>query len=335
MLTTVSLVGTRFARKASQLSLACSMIFVTLTGSGPAVAQDPGSERCSSTSYALARACQSGIQEDFWEVLANCQNMPDEADRTDCQQEVRDDRSEAGEECEDVFEAREGVCALIGQDAYDPDFAPANFVDPDDIGGSVTPNSYLPLVPGARWVLEGDGETITVVVTDKTKLIEGVTCRVVNDVVQEDGVVREDTDDWFAQHVNGDVWYCGEEVKDFESFEGDEPEEPELVAIDGSFKIGREGAKPGILIRANPQVGEAYRQEFHVGNAEDVVEVLSITGTESAPAASCNNTCLVTRDFTPLDPGSEENKYYAPGVGLIVEVDNEGNRVELTEFSIP
>ena len=335
MLTTVSFVsfiGPRFGWKAAQLTLVCSLV---LMGSGSAVADHLGANRCSLTSYALARACQSEIQDDFWEVIANCQNMSDDADRTDCQQEARADRSEAGEECKDVFEAREEVCGLIGQAAYDPDFSPANFVDPDDIGGSVTPNPYLPLIPGARWVLEGDGEVITIVVTSETKLIEGVTCRVVNDVVVADGVLKEDTDDWFAQHVNGDIWYCGEEVKDYESFEGDKPEDPELVAIDGSFKIGRDGAKPGTLILAAPQVGDVYRQEFHVGNAEDFVEVLSITGTESTPVASCNSTCLVTRDFSPLDPGAEENKYYAPGVGLIVEVDNEGGRVELTEFSIP
>jgi hypothetical protein len=297
--------------------------------------QPSESNRCSLTSHALRKACRNDIQDDFWETIAACQNESDTADRADCIQDARDVRNEAGDECRDQFDAREEVCELVGQAAHDPDFAPANFVDPDDIGDTITPNPYLPLIPGARWVLEGDGETVTVVVTDKVKLIEGVLCRVVNDVVQEDGVVREDTDDWFAQHQNGDVWYCGEEVKDFESFEGDEPEEPELVSIDGSFKVGREGAKPGILIRANPQVGEAYRQEFHVAEAEDVVEVLSITGTESVPAASCDGTCLVTRDFTPLEPGPEENKYYAPGVGLILEVDNEGNRVELVEFSIP
>ena len=76
-------------------------------------------------------------------------------------------------------------------------------------------------------------------------------------------------------------------------------------------------------------------REFAIGEAEDVAEVISTTGTESVPVASCNNTCLVTRDFAPLDPGVNENKYYAPGIGLILEIDAEGNRVELTEFSIP
>jgi hypothetical protein len=186
-----------------------------------------------------------------------------------------------------------------------------------------------------QWVLEGGDEVITDTVTDETKLIEGVTCRVVRDVVEEDGVLIELTDDWYAQDLAGNVWYCGELARNFESFEGDAPEDPELVDIEGSFKVGRDGAKPGILMLANPQVGVAYRQEVALGDAEDVAEVTSITGTEAVPAASCDGDCVVTRDFTPLEPGGDEMKYYAPGVGLILEVDAEGNRVELTGLVTP
>ena len=74
-------------------------------------------------------------------------------------------------------------------------------------------------------------------------MIDGVTCHVVNDVVEEDGEVIENTDDWYAQHVNGDIWYCGEIARDFETFEGDDPDDPELVEIEGSFKTGRDGDK--------------------------------------------------------------------------------------------
>jgi hypothetical protein len=82
-------------------------------------------------------------------------------------------------------------------------------------------------------------------------------------------------------------------------------------------------------------VGDAYRQEVSLGDAEDVAEVISITGSESTPGASCDGTCLVTRDFTPLEPGVEETKYYAPGVGLILEVGMDGSRTELVEYQIP
>ena len=106
------------------------------------------------------------------------------------------------------------------------------------------------------------------------------------------------------------------------------------MEIEGSFKAGRDSARPGILLLADPQVGDAYRQEMALGEAEDVAEVISITGTESVLAAACSSTCLVTRDFSPLEPGVEENKYYVPGIGLILEVDlEEGDRLELQLFT--
>lgn len=291
---------------------------------------------CSFTAIDALRACKNEVKDDFWIAKAICINVSDRRERHTCNLDARSERIDAKALCEEQFHARLEVCDLVGEQRYDPDFSPANFVDPDEIGKGIAANPYLPLIPGAQWTYESEDESNTVTVTNDIKLVEGVKCRVVSDIVTEDGVVREDTDDWFAQDLSGNVWYCGEEAKDFEIFEGDDPMEPELVSIDGSFKHGRDGDKAGILILANPQVGDAHRQEVSLGNAEDVVEVISVTGTESAPAASCSNDCLVTRDFTPLDPGVEENKYYVPGIGLIVEVGlDDGSRNELVEFTIP
>ena len=125
-------------------------------------------------------------------------------------------------------------------------------------------------------------------VTESTKLIEGVTCLVVNDLVEEDGLPIEDTDDWYAQDVDGNVWYCGEIAQNFEVFEGDDPEEAELVDVDGSWKTGRDGAQPGIIMLASPQVGDVYRQELALGEAEDAARVISTTGSATVPAASCD-----------------------------------------------
>jgi hypothetical protein len=170
-------------------------------------------------------------------------------------------------------------------------------------------------------------------VLDETKLIDGVTCLVVRDVVEVDNELLEDTDDWFAQDTDGNVWYCGEEVKDYEWFDGDEPPLPELISDDGSFKAGRDGDKGGVLLPAVAAVGDYFRQELSVGNAEDIIEILATDGAETSVAADCNANCLVTRDFSPLDPEANENKYYAPGVGLIVEIDlTTGDRVELIDF---
>ena len=95
-----------------------------------------------------------------------------------------------------------------------------------------------------------------------------------------------------------------------------------------------DGAKAGILFPASPDPGQVIRQEISWGDAEDVVEILSVTATESAPGGACVENCLLTADYTPLDPDVVENKYYAPGIGLIVEVDLEtGDRVGLVQFS--
>jgi hypothetical protein len=170
-------------------------------------------------------------------------------------------------------------------------------------------------------------------VTDETKMINGVPCVVVVDTANEDGVVIEITRDWYAQDVTGNVWYCGEIARNFEVFEGDEPATPEVVDIEGSWKAGRDGAEPGILLPFDPQVASVIRQEVSYGEAEDVIRIESITETESSPGGSCDGDCLMTTDFTPLEPDVEENKFYAPGIGLIVEVDLEtGDRVELVEF---
>jgi len=295
-----------------------------------------GKAFCSMTAKAVKKACNFEVKDDYWIAVGNCINESDPDERRACFQDARTERRDGNALCKEQREARMDLCDAVGEARYDPDFDPDNFVDPTEIGNSVAPNPYFPLVAGNQWKYEGNGETITVTVTDKTKLIEGVTCVVVNDVVKEDGVPVEDTNDWYAQDREGNVWYCGEIAVDFEVFEGDDPEDPELVAIDGSWKAGRDSAKPGILIGAMPQVGDIYRQEVSLGDAEDIAEVISISGNESVAAGfSCNNNCVVTRDGTPIEPGVYENKHYVPGLGLILEEDMEGNRVELVEFISP
>ncbi len=302
---------------------------------------------CTKTAKFLKSACDLEVNNSYLSGLAICLNITDEEQRGDCFKESRIAQREARKECRQVLRARKSLCRDIGQDPYDPpfgeDFAD-NFVNPLEIGKTISANPYFPLVTGNQWVYEGtsindegeeETETITVTVTDKTKLIDGITCVVVNDVAVVDGEVVENTDDWYAQDIDGNVWYCGEIAENFETFDGDEPALPELTDIDGSWKAGRDGAKAGILLPFLPQVGEVIRQEVAWGDAEDVIEILSLDGTESSPVASCDSSCLVTRDFTPLDSTANESKFYVPGVGLIVEIDlNTGERkVELIEFT--
>lgn len=205
---------------------------------------------------------------------------------------------------------------------YNPVLDPADFVD-------VIDNPYLPFTPGSRWVYEGTsgGETerVEVVVTDQRKEIVGISATVVRDTVTIDGVLVEDTLDWFAQDKEGNVWYLGEDVKNYE--------DGELVDTDGSFEVGVDGALPGIVMLADPEVGDAYRQEYYVGEAEDLGEVLRLGGDVTVPAGDYSDV-LVTEDWNPLEPEVVEEKSYAKGVGLVFEekVRGEEGQVELIEF---
>ena len=292
---------------------------------------------CSSAAVSMMRACAVDVVDDLFEGTAICTDILDDADRTDCLADVELDSIDTEEECDDVFDARLALCEAIGDAAHEPMYGEAfaaNFVDPLEIGNTIPVNPWFPLVTGNHWLYLGDGESIEVTVTDETKLIDGVTCVVVLDVASEDGAVVEITEDWYAQDLAGNVWYCGEIARNFEVFPGDVPETPEVVDIEGSWKAGRDGAEPGILLPFDPQVGDVFRQEVAYGEAEDAIEILSITADEAAPGGACASNCLMTSDFTPLEPDVEENKYYVPGIGLIVEIDPDtGERVELELFT--
>ncbi len=305
---------------------------------------------CSTTAKLALEACRAEARDDLLVATANCINLEDRDDRRGCKREVRKENSEFLELCKEQFDARLDVCDLVGGSPYDPDFDPDRF----EPGG----NKYFPLTVGNEWKYKSEftdeddnevTETITVRVLEDpdnpgnhaTKDVDGVTCLVVNDLVEEDGEVIEDTDDWYARNLyTGDVWYCGELARDFETFEEDSPALPELVSIDGSFKAGRDGDKAGILVPDRPHKRQAYRQEFSLGNAEDVAQVLStdyVFGSETNNPKSldylvpkdlaekfCSDKtagCLVTRDFTPLEPDVEERKYRAPGIGVFLEVN--------------
>jgi hypothetical protein len=279
---------------------------------------------CSKTARAALRACEAEALDDYWIAVGRCTNDADAAAREACTDGARSEREEALDECPEQRDARLDVCDTLGQAPYDPPIDPANFLSPAAIAAA--PNPFLPLVPGNTWRYAGGDETVTVTVTDRTKTLLGVTTIVVHDVAQVNGAVAEDTDDYLAQDADGNVWYFGELSRDFE--DGD------LVDLEGSWRAGVDGARPGILLRAAPAVGDVYRQEFLLGEAEDLAEVRSTTGTETSPGASCAGTCLVTHEFTPIEPDASESKYYVPGVGLILEVDDEtGDRVELIEYT--
>lgn len=206
---------------------------------------------------------------------------------------------------------------------YKPSLDPAHFVDFID-------NPYLPLAVGAEWKYEGESdegtETITVVVTGDRKTIMGISAFVVRDTVELNGQVVEDTYDWFAQDDQGNVWYLGEDVKDYE--------DGVVVSTAGSWEAGVEGALPGIAMPAQPELGDAYRLEYLAGEAEDMFEIIAVDRTLTVPFGTFDR-AITTKDWTPLSPDVIEEKWHAYGVGLLYETHIAGGvgSVELVSFT--
>lgn len=319
--------------RSALVPLAAALCATLLAGAavagGPADSDPQGA--CATTSHAGRNACSSEATDDYWIDIGNCANLGDASARPGCRQDARAARKEASVECDDVFAARQLVCEALGQAPYDPALDPSQFVHPDKIGGpEVAVNPYLPLKAGTRYeyLARQSGERIVVEVTYDTIEIDGVVCRIVRDVVTdlESGELIEDTDDYFAQDLQGNVWYFGEISRNYE--------DGLLTDLDGSWRAGVDGAKAGILMKSAPQVGDMYRQEFLLGDAEDLAEVIRLDGNASSPYASCAGNCLVTREFTPLSPGGFEKKYYRPGLGLILAIHpDSGEREVLVKVS--
>lgn len=180
-------------------------------------------------------------------------------------------------------------------------------------------NQYLPLRPGMRFVYEGtkgsDATRVEVSVTGDTEVIMGVTCVVVSDNVYVNGNLEEATLDWYAQDSKGNVWYFGEDSKEYKK--------GKVVGTKGSWEAGVDGARPGIIMEANPKVGDTYRQEYLKGEAEDMAQILALDATSNVLGHPYTH-LLKTREWTPLEPGVAEEKFYAPGVGLVETRMTEG-----------
>jgi hypothetical protein len=206
-------------------------------------------------------------------------------------------------------------------------------LDPADFTAQID-NPYWPMRPGSTWVYRGTDTTgmlqsIVITVADETKTIaNGVEARVVHDVVSESGTPVEITEDWYAQDKAGNVWYLGEDVRNYEN--------GELVNRSGSFEAGVDGAQAGVAMPADPQPGLSYRQEYYAGVAEDWAEVVA-RGDDlvEVPFGFFAQDVLMTRDLSGTEPNTQELKFFAPGVGqlLSVHTDGAGGRAELVSYT--
>jgi hypothetical protein len=190
-----------------------------------------------------------------------------------------------------------------------PVFDPGNFT-----AGAPVTNTYFPLPIGRTLTYTGikDGQTQrdVVTITGQTKTILGIRATVVHDEADHNGTLLEKTDDWYAQDDQGNVWYLGEDTAAYGK--------NGKVDTTGSWQAGVNGAVPGIIMEGNPQVPDAYRQEFLAGQAEDTAWIVDLGGTVTVPYGRVRNV-LTTLEATVLEPGAYDQKVYGPGIGIVLE----------------
>ena len=208
---------------------------------------------------------------------------------------------------------------------YDPKITPRSFVP------TVT-NKFFTLVTGSTLVYESKSnegvERTEVSVTGEGRKVMGIDITVVQEKVWVNDKLVEDTKDWYAEDLEGNVWYFGEVSKEFV--------DGKMSETMDSWEAGVDGAKPGIIMKAEPKIGDSYRQEYYPGKSEDMGEVVSVNDTVSVPYGSFSD-CIKTKEWSPLEPRDDEFDYYCAGIGgLVLETDSENNqRVELTDVFGP
>ena len=204
-----------------------------------------------------------------------------------------------------------------------PDATPAV---PTSLSPAVT-NPFYPLTPGSITVFRAqtaDGVEIdSIFVLANTKVVHGFEAREVHDRVYLADSLKEDTYDWFAQDSAGNVWYLGEDTKEYAH--------GVVVSTAGTWQWGVHDAVPGIIVWGDTAgvVGKLYRQEFDPGNAQDVGKVIAFNQTVVVPFGTLTG-CIKTEEWSTLESGPHDNKYYCPQVGTALEVAGEtGERTEL------
>jgi hypothetical protein len=191
-------------------------------------------------------------------------------------------------------------------------------------------NPWYPLLPGSTWVYRGvkDGEPSREVmtVTHRTKTIAGAHCVVVSDLLYLRGRLEERTEDYYTQDPQGRVWYFGEKTAELDR-------QGHVKNTSGSWLAGVHGAKAGIFMFTHPRPGQSARQEYYKGEAEDHFQVLRLGTFVHVPFIATRQ-ALLTKEWTPLEPGVVDHKYYVRGIGTVLERTARGplERNELVSF---
>jgi hypothetical protein len=183
-------------------------------------------------------------------------------------------------------------------------------------------NVWFPLRPGSRYVYTGVKDAKqsrdVVLVTHRTRRIQGVPCVAVSDRLYLRGRLEERTTDWYSQDAKGNVWYFGENTAELDA-------RGHVTSTEGTWTAGVNGARPGIYMTAQPRLGQSWEQEYYKGHAQDQFKVIGVFGTNA----------VLTQETTPLEPGTVDHKLYVRGIGTVLEQTEKGpnERNELVSFT--
>lgn len=180
-------------------------------------------------------------------------------------------------------------------------------------------NPYYPLIVGSVVELAGEGEgdeagiqvTVTREVLEETRTILGVQTHILRHETRFDGVLHEIALNFYVEATDGTVCYFGEDVEFYD-------EMGEFENTDGTWKAGKDGALPGVIMPAMPKVGDAYYQEFAPGIALDMGRVNRDDLTTTIDGKEYETIQIM--DTNPIDDEEAcelEEKRYAYGVGEV------------------
>ncbi|MCO6474971.1 MAG: hypothetical protein J5I94_00050 [Phaeodactylibacter sp.] len=219
------------------------------------------------------------------------------------------------------------LAACQKEEGLDPRRQPDTSYQPE-IEASGFPNStaldnlYFPNEAGKVYFYERQTEEglerSEVKRLSRTQVVMGIECVVVEDALWRNGILLERGEEYYAQDEEGNVWHFGEEVDNYNAG-------GVLINHNGSWEAGVDGALPGIVMPANPQVGQSYRQQYFFNLAEDEAEVMEAGLALSIPWGAFGG-CIKIKEWSALEPEVLEYKFYAPGIGLIKAInvtDNE------------
>ncbi len=212
-----------------------------------------------------------------------------------------------------IFANGQLVAGVEADSKKDKGFTDEFFIEDCDFS-STGSNKFLILEPGYQLVLSGGGDLgeeneLTITVQDKTKVVDGIETRVVVERHVENGELVEVSRNYFAIcKQTSSMFYFGENVDNYV--------DGKIDNHNGSWLVGEENARAGIIMPGTVLLGSKYQQETAPGVAMDRAQIVSMTKKVDTPAGTFDNV-LKIKETTPLEPDVVDFKYYAAGIGLI------------------